>query len=408
MCENYTLPQLEMETTGAPTSIKNNMFTNSTTIQRQTIATTTVTPVHVSGYPNVRKVVKWERAGILLFAFCFGFGCLIFIICYVYHMYILSFRFDIPKFYLIPRYFQNIGDFWTDLFFSIILYLEQCFFLSAFAVIFTIIPFIMQCIICIKFVLEWKYKRSSINDDSQRLLCYLKKYEILIYLSTMFAGFYNSIDLFKSQIFYKKYFLFPLKTKEYDQLRKYRFVNVIMLENIPQLILQLIYIFTINNGGSGVSNISPIVFISMTLSILSIIFAIVKESARIAAIRYDDNNFMTNYSHVTSMKGYFIIESSKLNYYHNFSHKKIQQCLKIVMDTCGDHKCWTNTNDFLYNIEIYYIKDMISNLDQCRAYFEIITKYHERKLSAFAQFKQNIIDIGCAGTSNNLSIQTVE
>ena len=398
-----------METTTAPTSTRNRTFINTTTLKESTTTKTEngeVTPV--SGYPNAARVAKWERAGIFLFAFCFGFGCLLFIICYIYHMYILSFRFDVPKFYLIPRYFQNIGDFWTDLFFSMILYLEQYFLLSILAIIFTIIPFIMQCIIAIKFVLQWKYKRSNINDDSQRLLSYLKKYEILIYLSTMFAGFYNSIDLFKSQIFYKKYFLFPLKTKEYDQLRKYRFVNVIMLENIPQLILQLIYIFTINNGGSGVSNISPIVFISMTLSILSIIFAIVKESARIAAIRYDDNNFMTNYSHVTSMKGYFIIESSKLNYYHNFSHKKIQQCLKIVMDSCGDHKSWTNTNDFLYNIEIYYIKDMISNLDQCRAYFEIITKYHERKLSAFAQFKQNIIDIGCAGTSNNLSIQTVE
>ena len=369
-------------------------------------------------YSNSSEVVRinmidpaatWERAGIMVFSGCFGIGCLTFVICYVYHTFILKIRCDSPKFYLIPRYFQNIGDFWTDLFFSVILYFKQRYILSILALFFTIFPFILQCVFGIKFVIKWKYKRSNASDDSQRLLSYFKKYEILIYLSTIFAGFYNTCDLFKSKIFYKKWFSMPLKTNEYDKLRKYRFLNIAALENVPQLFLQCIYVFNIKSN--GINDVSPIVFISMTLSILSILFAIVKESARISDKRYENMNFTINYTHTSRMCGYFIIESSKLNYYHNFCHKKIEQCLRIVMDSCADHKCWTNTGDFTYSIEVYYIKDMISNLDQCRAYFEVVCKYHQRKRNhknnVFKKFYQNINDMGSAGTTNHLNLLTV-
>ena len=387
ICENYTLyPDYDYST-----------------------STTNYNSSEVVRINVIDPVAKWERAGIVVFGVCFGIGCLTFVICYVYHTCILKIRFDSPKFYLIPRYFQNIGDLWTDLFFSAIVYFKQYYILSILALVFTVFPYILQFVIEIKFVMKWKYKRSHANDDSQRLLSYFRKYEILIYLSTIFAGFYNTCDLFKSKIFYKKWFSIPLKASEYDELRKYRFLNVVAFENVPQLFLQCIYVFNIKSN--GINDVSPIVFISMTLSILSIVFAIVKESARISDKRYADINFTINYTHTSRMCGYFIIESSKLNYYHNFCHKKIEQCLRIVMDSCADHKCWTNTGDFTYSIEVYYIKDMISNLDQCRAYFEIVCKYHQRKRSnknnVFKKFHQNVNDMGSAGTANHLNLLTV-
>ena len=37
-------------------------------------------------------------------------------------------KFDTPKYYVIWAFFQNCGDFWSDLFFSLILYFDKYFF----------------------------------------------------------------------------------------------------------------------------------------------------------------------------------------------------------------------------------------------------------------------------------------
>ena len=97
--------------------------------------------------------------------------------------------------------------------FCIVLYIKtysQLFFIS---LVFIILPYLMSCIVCIYWIISWNHWK---YDHPYRLKNYLKSYEILIILLTLFGGFYSSIDLLQSKLFYLRATYFPLKIDEYN------------------------------------------------------------------------------------------------------------------------------------------------------------------------------------------------
>ena len=151
---------------------------------------------------------------------------------YIYHSRILKSGprgYDPVRLTAITKFFHNGGDFWTDCIFAFILYFEQQFniIIPICALIFTIVPFIMSCIVAIMWIVRW---RKWQDNNPIRLKNYLDKYEIHIVAWTIFAGFYAAIDLSRSKLFYKQYFNFPLRRNEYNKLEKYKFVNIVLLE----------------------------------------------------------------------------------------------------------------------------------------------------------------------------------
>ena len=104
-------------------------------------------------------------------------------------------------------------------------------------------------------------------QKENRFLDYFDKYETFVYVLTTLAGFYNTIDLCQCKLFYLKIFHLQLN---------FKFFNIVILENIPQLFMQLYFLIYFSNN-----NNIMIVFISMVCSILSIILSSLSQIDRI-------------------------------------------------------------------------------------------------------------------------------
>ena len=64
---------------------------------------------------------------------------------------------------------------------------------------------------------------------------------MFIYSLTMVTNFYSAIDLLRSKFMYLSWFYFPLTKSEHDIFKAYRFINIVLLENVPQLAIQIMY-----------------------------------------------------------------------------------------------------------------------------------------------------------------------
>ena len=77
------------------------------------------------------------------------------------------------------------------------------------------------------------------------------------------VGFYPAIDFLSSKLFYVKPLSMQLSYDQRHSVRKYRFLNSVLLENVPLISIQIISIM--KNGEN-----SPIINISLFFSMLSI------------------------------------------------------------------------------------------------------------------------------------------
>ena len=89
----------------------------------------------------------------------------------------------------------------------------------------------MSCIVAIKWILIWNKLK---QDHSFRLKQWLKQYEIAILFLTLFGGFYSTIDICRSKLFYLPIFSFPLKHSEVNSpiLIYLRLINFVVLEKL--------------------------------------------------------------------------------------------------------------------------------------------------------------------------------
>ena len=277
----YAIYTKIMVPTLAPTLIPTAMPSNFSTTFTSTISTefssynnsysgSTNSDIYSSNAPNDRedtlneetvKILEKTAKYLVYVGTATPFS--LYAMIYVYHKYIVKAHgCDSPKIYVLFKLTHGIIDFWTDLIFGLILYYQtNNLFIASFC--FVIVPFLMQCFISVFFLFKWKHWKESHRIRFER---YLNKYEILIYLFTLIFGFYNTIDLVQSRLFYYQLFNMPLKRNESASLKKYRFINIILLENIPQIAINIIYCITYSQ------NYSNIVFFSLTFSILSILF----------------------------------------------------------------------------------------------------------------------------------------
>ena len=216
-----------------------------------------------------------ERIGIYVGWIVIIFTLLLFLLSFIYHKYFASGGYDKSiKFLPIVRFFQNFADFWTDVLLAYIMYLQNVnSYLYIFAFIFVIVPFLLSCIIGLYWILKWKRWK---EDNPIRLIEYLDRYEIFLCCLTVLGNFYCAVQLCRSKLFYKQFFNFPLRNKEYKELHHYRFVNVILLENIPQFFIQIFYLLSNDSN-----NTSIVVYLSLMFTIISLLVSIESQLLRI-------------------------------------------------------------------------------------------------------------------------------
>ena len=345
---------------------------------------------------NGKLVQTWNNTGTFVFFGFIAFG--IVVIMYVWYKWLSTHKAS-DNINVVPviRYIHQVLDLWTDLSFCVVLYYQQLYDLTIFAGIFILIPYLMSILVSVYSIFKWTRWR---QDNPSRLKHYLKSYEFVLILFSLFDGFYATIDLFRSKILYLRITYFPLKLSEYNHLKYLRFINFIILENIPQFTIQLYYLTHYNyNNTDDESDILPIVFLSISLTIVSLLFGGIKVG--ISIIDECINSPKATFSCETTIGGNFILQYKNLRSIHAFCHSRMQLCMLSILDTCNDRAHWVGRSDVYYNIECYHI-DCQYYLNQLTVYFELkVFTMNENHKIVIHKLRENIVQMLDASLSPN-------
>ena len=257
---------------------------------------------------------------------------------------------------------------------------NDLFYLWMYSMIFLIFPYIMQCAVCIIKTTKWNRMK---KNNPIRMHEYLKNYFLVIYGLTIISGFYGSIALLRSKWFYFEMFWIPLREKELNSLKSLRFMNVVVFETIPQFIGQLWYVLIVAPKSDVSENISSIVFISMTFSVLGIIYSLMYE---LSVICESCKPRASKFNNMITISTDFSIESPELTLIQSFVYDKIDLCFKSTIEQCRVSKTvdWLqNTSKMSVDIETYYIVNQIESLKSITAYSEISIFYDNDSINWF-------------------------
>ena len=130
---------------------------------------------------------------------------------------------DQPSYSSILFVSRNIADFYSDAIFCLYLAIVKNFYILFFlSRIFTLIPH-LGLIMIQKFETN-NYHQYQLQRE------YTKRFDIFLLIMSLFAGFYATIELASSNIFYWDIFSLKLAQKETVALQKYRFYNIVLFE----------------------------------------------------------------------------------------------------------------------------------------------------------------------------------
>eukprot|EP01084_Bolivina_argentea_P122691 217412_1 len=166
------------------------------------------------------------------------------------------------------------SDIWDDLLILI------CAIGSAF---FVIMPYALNLIMSsrIKDII-----RRNASGNEQAKTYFDHKSAIFVILVVLTGGFYPSIQLISSEIFGLDIMCCGLTQYELKKMSRLKVIGTVLLENIPQMIIQLLYAYAI--GGQLTSSVQ----MAFLASILSVIFSVLsylieKDSSDRKVVQYD-------------------------------------------------------------------------------------------------------------------------
>ena len=357
-----------------------------------------------------------------LIVYCgLGIYILLLIFSHWYYYSIAKKCCDMPNYASLFRWIQSMIDFWTDVIFAIVLYLQDTdlnlnYLLFYASMIFTILPYILSLLIAVYWIVRWNRWKNEPN----RLKTYLNKYEMIILLCSLITGgggFFTTIELFQSKLMSNLFgvFYISLKKEEFNQLRYYKFFTVIICENIPQFIIQCLFLHNsyskvnINDETQGLA----IVFITLILTLISLLMALL--SIITYFIKQVISNNKSGFMYQTNIAGHFKIDCQKLNKHHLFAHNKISKCLKQVFDgnyhrknslNGYDMHPWVGRNDVFYTFEVYWIQD--NRLLNCvTIYFDLyvltMETNHANVMKEMVSLLNQMVNVNLLKQSNSLS-----
>lgn len=293
-----------------------------------------------------------------------GLTILLFLVSLIHYFNCARKFADKPNFAMYFVFVQGCVDFWTDVIFSVALFYSKKTMLFYMSLFFLIIPYCISCISCVIWILKWNnYKR----DNPIRLIQYLQKYQAVVILFSLMAGFFATIGLLRSKIFYFQIFFFSLKKEEYEKLKYWKFINIIIFENIPQFAIQCMYIISARENDDN-QIFLPIAFLSLLLTLISLVFGILW-----IVTFFCENNVTSIRKQLnceSKITGDLIIECDSLNIYHMYCHGKLQSCLKQVFEASEHSNEWVGCDDVFYHFQVYFLQDE-HLLHKLKAYYQL-------------------------------------
>ena len=136
-------------------------------------------------------------------------------------------------------------------------------------------------------------------------------------------------------------------------LNNWRFLNTVILENIPAFIIQQIYISRNQN-----ETLSAIVWTTILFTIVSLIFSFLTQMSRCCQIfRLRHDKFISK--EVITCK--LIIENKRLEDYHACTERLIETSIVKSLESSDDLEDLHYRLDTSFEIEVYDLKSEISN-----------------------------------------------
>ena len=348
------------------------------------------------------RLGEWEANGYYLIYFCIFATVGGMVVSFIFEKVIKPGA-DGANYFAIFRFFSNIADFGSDILLTIAFYLiydeigDDFFVFFILSFIFTCVPYFFSCIVGLYFIEKWR------NNVDGLMISYLKKYDVFLICMTIIAGFYSGVELASSRLFYLK--MFNLHTRRKDQviLKNYRFVNTILLENVPQISLQTYYLASSTSG----SNFTPLVLISMTFTILSMLVSFFSQISRVFQARGKRDKEFLNIEN-TIMR--LTIKCDDLQTHHAFSREKIEICLQDVLDINEDLADLHHRKDVSLSIEVLNIKELTKTKHSLIAIveFKVLTQDHSNANDSLkSKILDNFKNIGVSRHPNNTEMINV-
>ena len=246
--------------------------------------------------------------------------------------------------------FFNFGDFMSDLIFAmslVFLYKDDMnakpwLNLGYYSFFFCLVPYLISNVL----LLYWFYRNRQFNIYVSK---YLNHYDWFLIFLSAFCGFFSAIEISKSKLFYLDVFNLQIKQEQCYEIEKWRLINNVFLEDIPQLTIQFLFIIYVNNDEFSGDSIFFAV-LAMGFSIVSVFASVFVAASRAGSMSSSNNNNNTNGGR-TKKKTYKIqMVHDDFESYHRFSHQKIGHIISGVLgvDT--------------YAVEVFYMYNIRSGL----------------------------------------------
>ena len=172
----------------------------------------------------------WEQIGYYFVYVCGGVALIGILIANVFHRNKNKGGADFANFSAILRFFATIADFGSDVLLTIVFFIIQkekggiYFYFFIASLTFTALPHLVSCFVGIYFIEKWRNKMDSY------MFPYLKKYDVFLIVMTIFAGFFSSVELARSRLFYSPMFGLYVKKSDTIPLKNGRFITEVVLE----------------------------------------------------------------------------------------------------------------------------------------------------------------------------------
>ena len=307
---------------------------------------------------------SWQDLSYLLIFIAAIMVVIIVVAAFIYHKCVNSKGCDRPDFVAIFRFVNNCANFVINILFTFVLF-DQNSKYSSINAVFVFSPHLLSCMVGLYWIERWRVRKDW------HLLKYLSKYDGLIYISSVIFGFYSTINLLQSKLFGLKVFNFEISQKKSDyndwtQLQNYRFVNLIILGTVPQMIIQILYITSSNDIENGYK--SPVADMALIFSLLSLTIGIMVQFSRICQhFRHRNVKFLHN--NIVTCR--LFIKCDSLHGYHECTHNKLESCLNGVLRLSSSLMDLHHRLDTSFCINVYHIESNIELLKSMIVMFEM-------------------------------------
>eukprot|EP01083_Nonionella_stella_P151870 485947_1 len=174
---------------------------------------------------------------------------------------------DRPGYPALFRFFGGIADWYTDAFWAYSLYIDgHCLWKSAFLFVFG--SHLVSIMICIYWITKWRQDKHNIE-----VVQYASRYDKFVIFLSVVSGFYGATGLITSHLFHLRVLSLCLDDAQLASISTIRIFNQSLLENIPVLIIQILYLESIHAHHTDLITLLAIFF--TIISIMVMVFTLV-------------------------------------------------------------------------------------------------------------------------------------